>query len=450
MEGMTDTHWYPEESQPWARTRQDLTAQLPSLVERLQQVDLYAARLASVDPSGVSSLEALAELPFTTKEDLRDGQSEIIPGQPLGRQQAVPTERIEQVISSSGTTGNPVYFGLTADDRRAWTDALGAFYSTAGVRPGAITALATGMPMVAGGVPYGDGIRAAGGALVWFGGQTTPRMVSTIERLQVNTLVGTASFVTYFAGRVEEVLGRSARDLDVRTVIAGDEPGMGLPDVRAAVLDRWGATRLSEVMGLGDVLSGIWAECEGGQGMHFVPVRDVLVELIDPQTGEPQPWAEGSTGEAVYTTVTRQATPVLRFRSRDHLLVLGDDCSCGRRTPRIRCIGRTDDMLIYKAMNVFPSAIREVVLAVASGQVDEIMRLRKDSADQVRFDHPIPLEVQVRGGLDDEAARGLRERIEAAVLDRLRVRVVVELLPMGGIPMAGDKNAMVYVAQPSA
>lgn len=443
-------YWYEEERNDWDAVQARQAGGLPSLIRRLRdRSELYAEMLSATDPGHIDSLARLQDLPFTTKEHLRAGQSELVPGRILGRQQTVETDDIEQIISSSGTTGDPVYFGLTRSDREAWTDAIGAFYATAGLGPGSVAGLSTGMPIVAGGVPYADGIRRTGAALVWFGGQTTARMAATLERLQVNTLVATASFATMFADKVEEVLGRPARELGVRTIVSGGEPGMGLPDVRAGVIDRWGATRISEVMGLGDVLSGIWAECEAGAGMHFTALLDVLVELVDPVSGQQIPWAEGATGELVYTTVRREATPLLRFRSRDHVVVTGMDCACGRRTPRIRCVGRTDDMLIYKAMNVFPTAIREVALASAAGEVHEVVRLRKESATQVRFDTPIPLEIQARRPLDARASQELARRIQDAVRERLRVRIAVEFVPSGTFDIAGDKNSIVYVAEPA-
>ncbi|MGO2112776.1 MAG: phenylacetate--CoA ligase family protein, partial [Pseudoclavibacter sp.] len=227
---MTNALWYPDEARAWDETRREQARQLPRLVGRLRRSSAMYEGLPDLADTA-DCPEAFADLPFTTKNDLRDGQARGASGDVLGRQQAVPIDRIEQVISSSGTTGTPVAFGLTRADRAAWTDAIGAFYRTAGVRPGAITALSTGMPMVAGGVPYADGIREAGGALVWFGGQTTPRMAQTLDRLQVDTLVATASFATFFSARVEEELGKPASELDIRTLICGGEPGMGLPDV---------------------------------------------------------------------------------------------------------------------------------------------------------------------------------------------------------------------------
>lgn len=202
-------------------------------------------------------------------------------------------------------------------------------------------------------------------------------------------------------------------------------------------------------MGLGDVLSGVWGECETGQGMHFTAGRAVLVELVDPATEQPVLWSEGAEGELVYTTFTREATPVLRFRSRDHIVVTGMDCPCGRRTPRIRCIGRTDDMIIYKAMNVFPSSIRDIALAEAGGLVDDMIRIRKTHARQVRFDDPIPVELEVRQPLSDDQRVALLRRIEDRVRQELRVRVSVETYPTGTFDRGMYKNALTYVADPT-
>ena len=441
-------YWYDDETDSWADIQKRQATLLPEFVRRLQlRSGLYAHRLAAVRADAATSVDALVDLPFTTKDDLRDGQAVPVPGAILGTQQCAATDDLEQVISSSGTTGVPVYFGQTAHDRAEWTDAIAAMFFTAGVGPTSVAALSTGMPMVAGGLPYADGIRNTGAALVWFGGQPTARMVTALERVSVNTLIATASFATYFSKKVDELAGAPARSLNIRTIVAGGEPGAGQPEVRSAIADAWGAERVSEVMGLGDVLSGMWAECDAGGGMHFTAYRSVLVELIDPTSESQIEWSEGACGELVYTTLTREATPVLRFRSRDHIVVTGIDCPCGRRTPRIRCIGRTDDMLIYKAMNVFPSAIRDVALSVAAGMIEETMRLRKSSVDQVRFDYPIPLEVELKTPLDDARTHALSEKIQKAVQERLRVRVAVEIKKPGTIEVGVYKNSLTYVAQ---
>jgi phenylacetate-coenzyme A ligase PaaK-like adenylate-forming protein len=444
---MTDQLWDPEfDTKPWDELQAWQQAQLPNFLSGLAgRSPFYAGRLAAIDTGRAAEPQHWAQVPFTTKDDLRAGQQQADMQNMLGDLQGVADAQISQVIASSGTTGTPVFFGLTEDDRLAWADSIANMFFTAGIRKDSVVALTTGMPLVAGGMPYADAIRRIGATLVWVGGQTPARMASITEKLKVDTLVGTASFATFFANRCEEVLGRPASELSVRTIIAGGEPGLGQEAIRGRVRADWGATRISEVMGLGDVMSGLWGECPAGAGMHFTAGRNVYVELIDPDTGAVLEWAPGAKGEAVYTTFTRQATPALRFRSRDHLEVMAaSECACGRTAPVVRCIGRTDDMLIYKAMNVFPSAIRDVVMDGFSAEIAGPMRLRKEQPEQVRFDDPIPLEVEVPAGYGGPEAGDLAGRISEQVRERLRVRVAVELVAPGTISIGEYKNALTY------
>lgn len=444
--GATLELWNPEiETMPWATLQQHQLAEFTRMLARLRGYDVWAERLG--DAREITHLDDLLAVPFTMKEDLRQAQLQSTEERPLGDFQLVDTRELMQVTSSSGTTGAPVFFGLTAGDVRRWSYGIANCYRTAGVAPGSMVAHTTSMPIVAGGLPFADGIREAGGTLAWIGGQTTPRMALGMERLHVDVLVSTASFAAHFAERCEEELGRSAADLSVRTVIAGGEPGAGVPHIRRAILEAWGASRVSELMGVGDVLPAMWSECHVGQGMHFTAAPDVLVELIDPETLEHVPWEVGALGEAVYTTLTRESSVVVRFRSRDHLQVVAVDCPCGRTSPMIRCIGRTDDMLIYKAMNVYPTAIRDIVLDLASPYLTGTMRIRKDTADQVRFDDAIPLEVEVRDGVDRGETAGALAAAEEAVRQQLRVRVDVEAVPVGVIPVSSYKNALTYAKE---
>lgn len=445
---MQQTHsalWYPEiDAMPWPVLESRLVGDFARLISRLRTHGAWHDRFAGV--GDITQIADLSTVPFTTKEDLRAAQTDTSYEQPLGTMQLVPSRDLRQITCSSGTTGTPVFFGLTEHDLSRWRSAIGNAYWTAGVAPGSIVAHTTGMAIVAGGLPYADGIRAAGGALAWVGGQTLNRMAVAMKQTQANVLVSTTSFAPHFAARCAKELGVSASTLGVRTVIAGGEPGAGAPHIRNAIMDAWGATRVSELMGLGDVLPALWAECHVGQGMHFTAAPDVLVELIDPHTLERVPWEEGATGEAVYTTLTREASTVVRYRSRDQLLVTGTTCTCGRSSPTVRCIGRTDDMLIFKAMSVYPSAIRGIVLDVATDHVTGLMRIRKSSSDQVRFDEPIPLEVELRENAHPDVAAAALEAAEEIVRQQLRVRVRIEPFPVGVLPVNDYKNALTYVS----
>lgn len=433
-------------AESWDERIEAQLREVPPLLDKLASLGaVWHDRFSTLRLREQPSLEDLRNIPFTTKDDLRSAQAAHEADRPLGDFQAASSHDLVQITSSSGTTGAPVFFGLTSSDLDRWRSAIGNAYRTAGVRPGTVVALTTGMPLVAGGLPYADAIRFAGGALAWIGGQTTPRAAMMMERLGVSVLVGTASFDAHFALQCERELQRPASSLGVRTVIGGGEPGLGIPLIREQIREAWGATRVSELMGLGDVLPALWAECEVGQGMHFTAGQDVLVELIDPVTEDHIPWVPGAEGEAIYTTLRREASPVVRFRSRDHLQVTSIDCGCGRPTPTVRCIGRTDDMLIYKAMNVFPSAIREIVVGIGGRRTTGVMRIRKQSIAQVRFDEPIPVEIELAPGLHMEELRGMVEAIAEAVRQTLRVRIAPELVEPGVIPIGQAKNALTYV-----
>jgi phenylacetate-CoA ligase/benzoylacetate-CoA ligase len=260
-------------------------------------------------------------------------------------------------------------------------------------------------------------------------------------------VLATTSFGTYLADRCRDLTGQDASALGVRTLLGGGEPGLGQPEIRDRITRGWGLDHACEVMGLGDVMSLLWAECEAEGGMHFCGQRSVAVELIDPASGAVLPWEEGVRGEAVYTTFAREATPVLRYRSADHLVVTAMSCPCGRTSPRIRCVGRTDDMLIYKAMNVFPSAIRDVVMQRFPGAVEPYLRIWKDRADQVRYDTPIPVDVEASPGLAagryEEVARAVERELRA----RLQVRADVTILTPDTLPRTTYKTPLLYVRE---
>src|SRR5690606_15088719 len=187
----------------------------------------------------------------------------------------------------------------------------------------------------------------------------TERLMAAVALLKPQALACTPSYALHLAewGR-ERGMDLPAGNIE-RILVAG-EPGGGEPAMRAKLEAAWGA-RVTEAMGIGDIGASLWGECEEQAGMHFCARGFVHVELIDPETQQPVPFEDGARGELVYTHLAHRGAPMLRFRSRDHVVVNMQPCRCGRTSPRVRCIGRTDDMLIVRGVNVFPSAIREVV-----------------------------------------------------------------------------------------
>ncbi|MGH8991975.1 MAG: phenylacetate--CoA ligase family protein [Acidimicrobiia bacterium] len=447
---MAGRYWDEElETAPWPEVEAWQAGRVAEFVDGLRaRSAFHKDRLDSAArPHGSpASLRFLADFPFTTKEDIRRSQEEQAPGEPLGRHQGVPLDAIVQVVSSSGTTGNPMFYGVTAADLELWRQAIAGVFFTCGIRAADVVGHLVGLPGVAGGLPYADGFRAVGATLAWLGGFPTDRILASIPRLQVTALLSTASFGTYLTDHCAELTGAPAAALGVRKLLGGGEPGFGQPEIREKIRAGWELTHLREMMGLADVLPALWAECDDESGMHFCAQRAVAVELIHPAGGEPIPWEEGAGGEAVYTTFAREATPALRYRSSDHVAVTGAGrCACGRTSPRIRCVGRTDDMLIYKGMNVFPSAIRDVALSCGGDAVEPYLRVWKERADQVRFDDPIPVEVEAAEGLPAERYPQVAARIEAELRARLQVRASVTVVAPGTFPQGAYKTPLVHV-----
>ncbi|MEO8525925.1 MAG: AMP-binding protein [Caldimonas sp.] len=444
-------YWNPElETRPWTEVErwqgEQVNRMLPALRQRSR---LYARLHADVpDTLDIGSAADLAALPFTLKDDLRTAQEAANEAAPLGDNQAAPREDIVQAIASSGTTGRPLYYGLTARDVEVFSDAIANVWFTAGVRRGDIVAHLVGLPMVAGGLPYADGFRRIGATLCWLGGFPTERILREMRHLRVTAMLATTSFALHLAEKWDEVGRETGVVSCLRKVLGGGEPGMAQPELRRRIVGGLGLTHLRETMGLGDVIPSMWGECEVEDGMHFNAQRYVMLELIDPESGEPLPWREGGTGELVYTTFARDATPVVRYRSRDHAEVVATRCACGRTSPRIRCIGRTDDMLIYKGMNVFPTAIRDLVVDRFAGRIEPLLRLWKASREQVKFDDAIPIEVEASATLDDAQRAALAGEIEAMVRTQLQVRIAVTVLDRGGLPRGVYKNAIVAVREP--
>ena len=435
------------ETLPWKEVEawqaEQIRDMLPALRERSGMYRTLHAGLGA--GTALKSLADLAGLPFTMKDAVRGAQDQASDEEPFGANQATSLASIVQVLSSSGTTGRPLYYALTQRDLDVWCDAIANNFFTAGVRKNDVVAHLVGLPMVAGGLPYADGFRRIGATLCWLGGFPTDRILREMRRLRASALLATTSFGLYLAGQWEAVGRETGVPSALRTVLCGGEPGLNQPEIRDRIMRGLGISQLREVMGLGDVLSAMWGECEEHDGMHFNAQKHVAIELIDPDTGDLVPWQAGASGEIVYTTFAREATPLVRYRSRDHALVIGTDCRCGRTSPRIRCVGRTDDMLIYKGMNVFPTAIRDLVAQHFAGQVEPMLRLWKETAGQVRFDGPIPVEVEATPGLEASRYAGLATAIGQHVRSQLQVRLDVTVVAPGTLPRSVYKNSLVAV-----
>jgi phenylacetate-CoA ligase len=250
----------------------------------------------------------------------------------------------------------------------------------------------------------------------------TERLIRAIEQLRPEAAVLTPSYAAYLAENFD------LRDSSVQRVLVAGEPGGGEPAFRARLEEGWGA-RVTEAMGIGDIGISLWGECSEQDGMHLGARGFVHPELIDPETARPVPLEDGAEGELVLTHLRHQAAPLLRFRTRDHVRVRMTPCPCGRTGPRVRCVGRLDDMLVVRGVNVFPSAVRDVVGAFAP-RVSGHIRVRPQ-APGVKQDPPLPVAVELARGA--EPAEELADSIRARLREVLVVSTRVELVPFGSL-----------------
>lgn len=382
-------------------------------------------KAAGVDAATVRRVEDLARLPFTTKQELRDSLREH---PPLGLHLAADLGSVVQIQSSSGTTGNPSYVGLTRHDIDVWSDMGARVFFANGFRPGDICLHAFSMSKgFVGGVPVVQILQSMGVADIPVGADAgTERLLRVAYDQRPNALTGAPYFVLYLGEKAKDVLGVDARSLGVRKISVGGEPGGGIPAIRQRIEELWNAD-VREMCGGTDLGCTYWAECEDKSGMHEVCPDLILVEIIDPQTGEVQDVRAGLTGELVYTALDREASPLLRFRTGDHVEVTGTDCRCGRTGYKIRCVGRTDDMLIVKGVNVFPSAIQDIVTRFEPRTTGAL----KVVADFAGHSTQAPLKIRVEHGpgMTGDGLAKLKDDVEKKLRDALSFRADVVLVP---------------------
>lgn len=433
----------PVETRPWEEVLAEHKRILPKQIDYLREHSHFYQRKFDewdVDPDEIDSLAALREVPFTTKQDERDSQTDPVPSRPLGEHQAAPKSALNRTISSSGTTGKPTYFGLTTQDRRDWNTVQQRVFYTLGVRPEDTVLFGAGQTMITGGTPYFESLTKLGANVVPAGGESTDRLLSVALDVYPDILWTTTSHIRYLSEQAEEVTGVSPEDFSFDKVIGGGAPGIGNPEIRQEFYDIWDVDLVREGMGLGDVLGAMWGECQEERGMHFHGQGYVHVELIDPETGEAADFEEGAEGELVYTHLRREAVPLVRFKSGDYVQVTGTDCACGRTSPKIQVMGRADDMLIYKGMNVFPSAIRDVISDVEG--VAPRLRVMLPEPNKVNFEEPIPIEIARDPG-SDRSDEDLIEAVVLEVREQLKARVDPTVVDVDDLPAGEYKTALV-------
>jgi phenylacetate-CoA ligase len=418
------------ETRPWPEQLElDDASYREQLAYLLERSDFYREKLPLESAEEAGGLAHIAQLPLTEKREIRDT---FTPENPIGSHLCADASEIVRIYSTSGTTGTPSYIPLTAGDLDNWVTGSARSYAASGV--------SAGQRVV---TTYNAGPFVAGAALASFdrlglthipvGTGQTERLLAAIELLRPEAAVLTPSHAGYLAEREPGLRASSVE----RVLVAG-EPGGGEPAFRAKLEEGWGA-RVTEAMGIGDIGVSLWGECERQNGMHLGARGFVHPELIDPDTGAALDLDDGATGELVLTHLRHHAAPLLRFRTRDHVEIRTSPCPCGRTGPRLRCIGRTDDMLIVRGVNVFPSAVREVVSRFAPDVSGHI--LVRPRAAGVKQEPPVPVSVELAQGASagDALSDAIRERLRSVLVVQTRV----DLVPWGSLQRSEYKSKLV-------
>jgi phenylacetate-CoA ligase len=393
----------------------------------LERSPFYRAKLVDADTSG--GLEDIARLPLTDKDEVRATRT---PEKPIGAHLCAARDEIVRIYSTSGTTGAPSYVPLTAGDLDTWVTGSARSYAASGIAAGQrIVSTYNAGPFVAGAAL--GAFERLGLTHIPIGTGNTELLLGAIELLEPDAVVLTPSYAAYLVEREPGL-----RDSAVERVLVAGEPGGGEPAFRAQLEDGWGA-KVTEAMGIGDIGVSLWGECEEQDGMHLGARGFVHAELIEPESGNAVELDDGATGELVLTHLQHRAAPLLRFRTRDHVEVRTSPCKCGRTGPRIRCIGRTDDMLIVRGVNVFPAAVREVVSAFAP-EVSGHILVRPD-APGVKQEPPLPVTVELArdGAAEPSLAEAIREKLRSVLVVQTRV----DLVPWGTLRRSEYKSKLV-------
>ena len=412
---------------PLPQLRELQWTRLRTVVKRAyDHVALFRQRMEKrgLKPEDFHGLEEIARLPFYEKSDLRDTY-------PFGLF-ASPMQEIVRLHASSGTTGKPIVVAYTQEDVGVWTNAMVRSFAACGIHRGDIIQNAYGYGLFTGGLGAHYGAEALGATVIPISGGNTDRQINVMKDFGVTALCCTPSYMVHLIERGRE-MGVDIRQLPLRVGVFGAEPWS---EGMRQHIEEMGGIQAFDIYGLSEITGpGVAIECSHHCGLHIFEDH-FYPEIVDPETGQPLP--EGAEGELVLTTLSKKAMPILRYRTHDITAILPEPCSCGRTLRRIRRIGRrSDDMMIIRGVNVFPSQIEAALLAVEGTLPHyQIVLSREKGLDQMEVQVEVTKEVfsdQIR------ALEALHTKLVHALENTLGIRVNVRLVEPHSIQRSEGK-----------
>ena len=412
---------------PVSELRELQLKRLQAVVTRAwQQVKLFQSRLKArgLEPVDIRSLEDIAKLPFTVKNDLRDTY-------PTGLF-ASSMKDVVRLHASSGTTGKPIVVAYTKEDIDVWTSVLVRCLAGCGLHRGDIIQIAYGYGLFTGGLGAHYGAEALGATVIPASGGNADRQIMLMKDFGVTAMCCTPTYFLHLIDRAAD-LGVDLRELPLRAGIFGAEPWT---DSMRRHIESASRIEAFDIYGLTEIIGpGVGCECRQHQGLHIFEDH-FYPEIIDPETGEPLP--DGTEGELVLTTLSKQAMPMIRYRTRDITTILPGQCECGRTLRRIgRIVRRSDDMLIIRGVNVFPSQI-ETALLQTEGTLPhyQILLTRVQGLDQME------VQVEVTPQMFNDkigALQELHQKLQGSLDRVLGIRVRVSLVEANSIERSEGK-----------
>lgn len=445
----TREYWNPaRETLPADQMAELQLAKLKAQLRYLEShSELYRRKFAAAGfrATDLRTLQDLTGLPFTTKTELREAQEEA---PPFGLHQAAPMDKLVRITSTAGTTGRPVFQGYTRDDTLRRNESIARGLWGFGVRPGDRVINGFALSMFNAGIPFCAAIEHLGALDVPVGAERKAEgMLRMAKEVGATVWIGTPSFAAYLAERCEEVLGIPPSKLGLRVICGGGESGFELPAFQKRMEQAFGTPHVYDWASTSDAHPNVFAHCRHRNGKHQMTPDFALVQLIDPRTGALTPMHDGAEGEYIFTHLDRQACGLVRYRTGDILRVQTSPCPCGRTGFRMDIIGRSDDMLLVRGVNLFPSALQSVVGRFAPKAAGRIQVVLAQPGPKV--EPPLRLRVEHASGLGEADRAALKKAIEAAIRTDLSVTTDVQLVPDGALGRTETKTRIIVV-EPAA
>jgi len=383
-----------------------------------------------------TTLDALESLPFTDKDMIREDQR-LHP--PFGSYLACETRKICRVHRTAGTSGVAMNLALSKADALMTASVAGRAQSAAGLGPGYRVVHCLNYRLWMGGYSDHAGLEATGATVIPYGVGGTRQLIRVIRELGIDAISCTPSYPKVLEQVIDEQFPEiRPADLGLRLGLFGGEPGLDEPAFRRRLERTWGFKARNANFGVSDVLCNFAAQTEQCEDLHLVACDVLYAELIDPDNCQRWPWQAGQCGELVLTHLAKQAQPLVRFRTGDIVdLTAVDTASCGRSAPRFRVVGRSDDMVVVRGLNLFPAMISGVLHRFA--ELSGLWRVMLDAPPPYDW---LPIEAELQRPLD--RANSLAERIEAEIKSRLGASARVSLLEPGSLPRTEGKTRYVF------